>query len=354
MKEHGAPDPLRSVLARHTAPGTLVERMENGWLRCVACGHRCKIAPGKAGICKVRFHDGASLRVPWGYVAGLQADPIEKKPFFHAYPGSIALSFGMLGCDYHCPYCQNWFTSQALRDPAAGVDMDEITPEAIVQAARRVGARVVTSTYNEPLITSEWAVEVFKEARKHGLATSYVSNGNATPEVLDFLQPHLDLYKVDLKGFTQKEYSRLGGTLSVVLETIRDVHRRGLWIEVVTLLVPGANDSDAEVRAIAEFIASVSVDIPWHVTAYHDDYRITDAGSTRPASLMRAAEAGVQAGLRYVYAGNIPGRVGSWEDTRCPSCQTTLIRRSGFAVRSVALRAGCCSSCGTAIPGRWG
>ncbi len=353
MKSIGSTSPLGSALARYTAVGTLVHPMDNGWLRCVACGHRCKIAPGKEGICKVRYHDGTNLRVPWGYVAGLQADPIEKKPFFHAYPGSIALSFGMLGCDYHCPYCQNWFTSQTLRDPSAGTDLNEIEPSEIVKAAIRVGARVVTSTYNEPLITTEWAVEIFREARRHGLATSYVSNGNATPEVLDALHPHLDLYKIDLKGFTQKEYSRLGGTLSVVLETIRDVHRRGLWMEVVTLLVPGANDSEAEVTAIAEFLASVSVDIPWHVTAYHDDYQITDAGSTRPASLVRAAEAGVRAGLRYVYAGNIPGRVGVWEDTRCPSCQTTLVQRSGFAVRSMKIRGGMCSSCGTAIPGRW-
>lgn len=353
MKNTVVPDALGSTLARHTATGTLVQPMENGWLRCVACGHRCKIAPGKAGICKVRFHDGRALRVPWGYVAGLQADPIEKKPFFHAYPGSIALSFGMLGCDYHCPYCQNWFTSQTLRDPEAGADMEEITPEEIVRTAVRVGARVVTSTYNEPLITSEWGVEVFKEARRHGLATSYVSNGNATPEVLDLLQPHLDLYKIDLKGFTQKEYSRLGGTLSVVMETIREVHRRGMWVEIVTLLIPSVNDSEAEVRAIAEFIASVSADIPWHVTAYHDDYRISGNGSTRPAALVRAAEAGVNAGLRYVYAGNIPGRVGPWEDTRCPSCQTTVVQRSGFAVRSVKLLRGACASCGTAIAGRW-
>jgi pyruvate formate lyase activating enzyme len=353
MKTDASQSPLASTLARHTVPATLVQPMENGWLRCVACGHRCKIAPGKEGICKVRFHDGASLRVPWGYVAGLQADPIEKKPFFHAYPGSIALSFGMLGCDYHCPYCQNWFTSQTLRDPAAGADIDEITPEAIVRTALRVGARVVTSTYNEPLITAEWSVAIFKEARRNGLATSFVSNGNATPEVLDLLQPHLDLYKIDLKGFTQKEYSRLGGSLSVVLDTIREVYRRGCWVEVVTLLVPGANDSDAEVRAMAEFIASVSADIPWHVTAYHDDYRVTHAGSTRPASLVRAAEAGVQAGLRYVYAGNLPGRVGAWEDTRCPSCQSTVVQRSGFAVRSMKLVNGACAACGTAIPGRW-
>lgn len=347
------PRPLGGELAVHTVPGTLVQPMDKGWLRCVACGHRCKIAPGKEGICKVRFNDAGVLRVPWGYVAGLQVDPIEKKPFYHAYPGSKAMSFGMLGCDYHCPYCQNWFTSQALRDPSAGTDLNEIEPGEIVRLAVQHGARVVTSTYNEPLITSEWAAEVFRIAKRQGLVTSFVSNGNATPEVLDFLQPHLDLYKIDLKGFTQKEYSRLGGTLSVVQETIREVHRRGLWTEIVTLVVPGANDSETELTSIAEFIASVSADIPWHVTAYHDDYRSTGAGATSTASLIRAANAGTRAGLRFVYAGNASGRVGTWENTRCHSCQATVIERVGYSVRSRAMRNGSCAACGTAIPGRW-
>ncbi|MEK6650135.1 MAG: radical SAM protein, partial [Bacteroidota bacterium] len=248
---------------------------------------------------------------------------------------------------------QNWLTSQALRDPAAGTDVEEITPEEIVRLALLSRARVVTSTYNEPLITSEWAVAVFREAKRHGLVTSYVSNGNATPEVLDFLQPHLDLYKIDLKGFTQKEYSRLGGTLVAVQETIREVVRRGIWTEIVTLVVPGANDSDAELTAIAEFIASVSPDIPWHVTAYHADYKMTDAGATRPATLIRAAETGTRAGLRFVYAGNASGRVGSWEDTRCPSCATTLIERSGYTVRKNRIQNGACPQCGASIPGRW-
>ncbi len=345
--------PLGGELAVHTVPGTLVQPMDKGWLRCVACGHRCKIAPGKEGICKVRFNDAGILRVPWGYVAGLQVDPIEKKPFYHAYPGAKAMSFGMLGCDYHCPYCQNWFTSQALRDPAAGTDLNEIEPEEIVRLALHHGARVVTSTYNEPLITSEWAVEVFRIAKRQGLVTSYVSNGNATHEVLDFLQPYLDLYKIDLKGFTQKEYSRLGGTLAVVQETIREVHHRGLWTEIVTLVVPGSNDSETELTSIAEFIASISPDIPWHVTAYHDDYKSTEAGSTSTAALVRAANAGTRAGLRYVYAGNASGRVGTWENTRCPSCQATVIERVGYSVRSQSMRNGACAACGTTIPGRW-
>ena len=344
---------LKEILAQHTVAGELCSPMDKGWVRCYACGHRCKIGPGKEGICKVRFNDGGTLKVPWGYVAGVQVDPVEKKPFFHAYPGSKALSFGMLGCDYHCPYCQNWVTSQALRDPVAVSQPDEVTPEQIVDMAIRTGSSIVTSTYNEPLITSEWGVAVFKAAKQRGLVTSYVPNGNATPEVLDYVQPWLDLYKVDLKGFSQKEYSRLGGSLENVLTTINEVHRRGLWIEIVTLTIPGFNDSDQELTSIAEFIASVSVDIPWHVTAFHQDYKMLEPDPTPVKTLLRAAGIGQKAGLRYIYAGNIPGRVGNWEDTRCPGCSTTVIERQGYRIVKNLVTGGACPKCGTVIPGRW-
>ena len=238
-----AGQPLAEILARHTREGELYERLENERVRCFACGHRCLIPPGRDGICRVRFNDKGTLRVPFGYVAALQLDPVEKKPFFHALPGAKALSFGMLGCDYHCAYCQNWVTSQALRDPAAIAPTDAMTPGEIVGAARRAGARIVTSTYNEPLITSEWAVEVFKLAKAQGLVCSYVSNGNGTAEVLEYLRPWVSLYKVDLKAFRDRGYRDLGGTLESVLFTIRALHAKGFWVEVVTLVVPGLNDS---------------------------------------------------------------------------------------------------------------
>lgn len=344
---------LKELLAENTRVGDLVIPMTDQWVRCVACGHRCKIPPGKEGICRVRFNHDGKLHVPWGYVAGLQVDPIEKKPFFHAYPGAKALSFGMLGCDYHCGYCQNWVTSQALRDPVAGTPTDRVTPEQIADLALRKGARVVTSTYNEPLITSEWAVEIFKLAKKVGLVTSYVSNGNGTKEVLDYIQPWVDLYKVDLKGFRQKAYAQLGGVLQNVLDTIQAVHDRGMWIEVVTLVVPGFNDSDDELKDIAKFLVSVSPDIPWHVTAFHADYRMTDPDDTTSASLMHAAEIGANAGLRYVYAGNRPGETEEFENTRCHQCGATLIERHGFLVKTNKLIGGSCHRCGTALPGRW-
>ena len=346
---------LGQVLARRTTEGApeLYDRLENDAVRCYSCGHRCKILSGLNGICKVRFNEDGVLKVPRGYVAALQVDPIEKKPFFHAYPGALALSFGMLGCDYHCGYCQNWVTSQALRDPVAGASPTDIEPAELVRLARKHGAKVITSTYNEPLITSEWAVEVFKEAKKEGLVCSYVSNGNGTDRVLDYIAPYVSMYKVDLKGFSDAHYRELGGTLQPVLDTIRGLKQRAIWVEIVTLIVPGFNDSDEELTKIAEFLASVDVDIPWHVTAFHQDYKITDNAPTNAGHLLRAYEIGRRAGLRYVYPGNIPGAVGDLESTHCPGCGTVVIGRVGFRVTSYQIRDGKCAQCSTAIPGVW-
>jgi pyruvate formate lyase activating enzyme len=348
---------LADLLEARTAPAapTLVERIERNRIRCYACGHECPVPEGASGVCKVRFvHDGV-LHVPWGYVGGLQCDPIEKKPFFHAHPGALAYSFGMLGCDLHCSYCQNWVTSQALRDPQAVSSPIEATPDALVADARRLGARVVVSTYNEPLITSEWAVAIFKQARDAGLMTGFVSNGNGTERVLQFVRPHIDLYKVDLKSFDDRHYRQLGGRIEPILFTIRRLHEMNVWVEIVTLLIPGFNDDRDELRRLTDFIASVSPDIPWHVTAFHKDYRMSDPENTTPEMLMSAAEIARDAGLRYVYAGNIPGRVGELENTRCHNCRVTLIERYGFSIRSYKITAsGTCPECRVAIPGRWG
>jgi pyruvate formate lyase activating enzyme len=250
--------------------------------------------------------------------------------------------------------CQNALTSQALRDPAMGTPPQEVTPAQVVAAARRHGARILTSTYNEPLITSEWGIEIMKAGKAAGLVGSYVSNGNATPEVLDYIRPHVDLYKVDLKSFDDRHYRQLGGVLKTVLDGIRMIHERGFWLEIVTLTIPGFNDSDAELRDIAQFIASISPDIPWHVTAFHPDYKMTDRGGTPVETLLRAAEIGAVAGLRYVYAGNLPGRVGPFEHTYCPGCRAAVIRRTGYTILAYDLApGGRCRGCGTALAGRW-
>lgn len=353
-----SPGPERNKLAdaldRKTTVGTLW-RAEGERVRCVACGHRCLIAEGRRGICKVRFNQGGQLRVPFGYIAGgLASDPVEKKPLFHVLPGSDALTFGMLGCDFHCGYCQNWVTSQSLRDDAAGAPMVELTPAQIVGAAKRSGARLVVSSYNEPLITAEWSVSVFQQAKPEGFLCAFVSNGNATPEALDFIRPWIVAYKIDLKGFNDQRYRTLGGTLEHVCNGVRMVHERGLWLEIVTLIVPGFNDDEAELRDIAKFLASVSRDIPWHVTAFHPDYKMTSTPGTQARKLIRAAEIGAEEGLRFVYAGNVPGRVGPWENTYCPKCRETLIDRLGYLVREYKITAdGKCPSCGAVIPGLW-
>jgi pyruvate formate lyase activating enzyme len=344
---------LNEVLAAHTAPMVLGRAEGQGRVRCLACGHRCLIPPGRAGVCQVRFNRNGSLLGPWGYVSGLQDDPIEKKPFYHALPGTRALSFGMLGCDFHCGYCQNWVTSQALRDDAAGSSIREFAPAQIAGFAAKCGALTVASTYNEPLITTEWGVAVFQEARALGLRTAFVSNGNNTEEAIQHLQPWCDFYKIDLKGFNDAAYRKLGGTLQSVLDGIERVHRAGIWLEVLTLVVPGFNDSEQELGNIAGFIAELSRDIPWHVTAFHPDYKFQDRDATPPQALLLAAELGHGAGLRYVYAGNLPGRVSTHENTYCPHCQALLIERKGFALRRYLLQDGACPQCRAPIPGRW-
>ncbi|HWN08120.1 MAG TPA: AmmeMemoRadiSam system radical SAM enzyme [Pyrinomonadaceae bacterium] len=347
---------LADVLDDLTIAGApeLIEQLPEGALKCFACGHRCLIKSGKRGICKVRFNEGGTLRVPTGYVAALACDPTEKKPFFHVLPGSDTLTFGMLGCDLHCGYCQNWLTSQALRDDSAGTAPRLFTAERLVAMAKACGASMVGSSYNEPLITAEWAVEVFKRARPEGFRTAFISNGNATPQVLDYLRPWTDAYKIDLKSMNDKNYRQLGGVVDNILETVQMVHDRGFWEEIVTLVIPGFNDSEDELKRAADFIAAVSPDIPWHVTAFHQDYRMTENANTTAEQLVRACEIGREAGLRFIYAGNLPGQVGRWENTYCPSCDELLVERHGYLIQRVRItQSGTCVNCHQTVPGIW-
>jgi pyruvate formate lyase activating enzyme len=279
---------------------------------------------------------------------------VEKKPFFHVLPGATAVTFGMLGCNLHCAYCQNWISSQALHDPESDTSIRPIQPEQILSLGRQQGARLIVSSYNEPLITAEWAATIFKAAVPQGFVCAFVSNGNATLEVLQFLRPWMQALKVDLKTFNDQHYRSLGGTLKQVTASICQAYELGYWIEVVTLIVPGFNDSEEELHQIAGFLVGISPDIPWHVTAYHPDYQMTDRRRTQVDDLQRAVDIGTAAGLRYVYAGNLPGHVGEWEHTRCPSCKATLVKRTGFHVSQNRItREGRCCECSTQIPGLW-
>lgn len=327
---------------------------EEGRLVCVACAHRCVIGPGRRGACKVRFNEGGALHVPWNYAGSLQINPIEQAPFMHAHAGEDVLTIGMLGCNLRCAYCQNWHLSQVIRDSDAPELPTALTAEEIVAEAQRRGIKVILSSLNEPLITAEWAAEIFSRAKAAGLTTGIVSSGLGTPEGLDFLRPHVDLVKIDLKTMSPERYKTLGGRLDYVLDTIRMVHDRGFWLEVVTLVVPGWNDGEEELRSAARFIASVSPDIPWTLWNFHRDYRMLEPDDAEPRDVVRAASIGRSEGLRFTYAGVHPGRVGDYEQTRCPGCEAIVVDRTGYQLTDYAIDpAGQCTSCGTVIPGRW-
>jgi pyruvate formate lyase activating enzyme len=323
-----------------------------GRLVCNLCAHRCKIGDGRTGICGVRENiDGVLYTRVFGLVISGQADPIEKKPLFHFAPGSTSMSIATPGCNFHCAFCQNWHISQATKvkgEPlrARGV----ITPVELVDLTKREGCHSISYTYTEPTIFFEYALETAKLASAGGLKNVFVTNGYMTPEALDAIYPHLHAANVDLKAFKDKTYRRLiGGTLAPVLRSIRKMKDQGVWLEITTLVIPGVNDSDAELRDIADFIVSVGPETPWHVSAFHPAYNFKKAPATPVRTLARAMEIGTDRGLRYVYTGNVPGHSG--EHTVCHSCGATLIKRLGFQVFENRVAGGACPECGARIDG---
>ncbi|MFA5160954.1 MAG: AmmeMemoRadiSam system radical SAM enzyme [Elusimicrobiales bacterium] len=329
----------------------LFSKTEGGAGQCHACAHDCIIPSGGRGICGMRFNRDGEIFAPWGYVSALACDPVEKKPFFHLLPGEKALSFGMPGCNFRCRFCQNWELSQTCEN----AEIMEISPEKLAASASGCGARIMAATYNEPLISAEWAKAVFEEAGKKGLVRAFVSNGFASQKAVEYMRPALEAWKIDLKCFDDGKYREIiGGRLQPVLDTIKLVHSLGIWTEIVTLVVPDFNDSEAGLAQTARFIASVSPEIPWHVTAFHPDYKMTGSRPAAARDLERAARAGRAAGLKYVYSGNIPG--GS-ENTVCPDCSKTLVERAGYGAKITGLapskdgKTAACKHCGAAIPG---
>jgi pyruvate formate lyase activating enzyme len=324
---------------------------EDGKLRCRLCRHECLISPSKRGICQVRENRGGKLySLNYRKAVSMAVDPIEKKPFFHFHPGTTSLSIATAGCNFKCLHCQNYSISQMVRDRGE-ISGEDIPPEAVVAAAKRKGCDSISYTYSEPTIFYEYAYDIARLAKKEGIANNFVTNGYIGEDALKEISPYLDAANIDLKGFTDKFYREVcGARLQPVLDSIRLHHELGIWIEIATLIIPRHNDSKVDFEGIAKFIASIDPEIPWHVTRFHPDYKMTDASSTPSQTLREAREIGLKAGLKYVYEGNIPGE--EKEDTQCPNCNELLIKRFGFAVMKNTITDGKCPKCGTRIAGR--
>ncbi|MGI5924790.1 MAG: AmmeMemoRadiSam system radical SAM enzyme [Lentisphaeria bacterium] len=322
-----------------------------GKLQCLACAHHCRLGEGQAGICGVRHVVNGELKVQWGEVSGLALDPMEKKPLYHFLPAEPVLSFGTLGCNFSCAFCQNWHSSQVGKDPQARARTEPCSAEYIIAQAKKHQVRALASTYNEPLVSIEWTSHLLALAKAEGIHGCLISNGFFSEEALALLTPLTSAVNIDLKCFSDDGYRSLGGRLAPVLAGIRALHAAGVWIELTTLVVPGFNDSDAELRQIADFIAGVSPDIPWHVSSYFSTYKMpAEPARTPPGRIAAAVEQGRQAGLRFVYTGNDCGGVRQ-EDTHCPQCAQLLIARRGFQVRQKQLDKGRCPRCGHPLPG---
>jgi pyruvate formate lyase activating enzyme len=328
----------------------LWRRIEDGIAACDLCAHRCRIRPGAFGVCRVRENrEGTLVTHAYGEVIAAHVDPIEKKPFHHFLPGTAAFSIATAGCNFHCGFCQNWEISQIPKDGGSVLRGRELAPAEIVRAARESGCRSISYTYTEPTIFFEYAADTAVLARAAGLANTFVTNGFMTAEALDAARPWLDAANVDLKAFRDTTYKRIcGGRLEPVLETIRRMREAGIWVEVTTLVVPGLNDGEEELGGIAAFLAGVDVDIPWHINRFHPDFEYTDSRPTPAATLERAARIGTEAGLRYVYIGNVAGEA---EVTSCPGCRKPVIGRQGFRVVFNRVADGRCPECGTPIAG---
>ncbi len=319
---------------------------------CGLCSHRCLIPDGKRGICSVRENRGGILySLVYDKVIAQNVDPIEKKPLFHFLPGSTSYSIATPGCNFRCLHCQNADISQLPRDRSGLILGRDIPPESLVDQARQHRCASISYTYTEPTIYFELAYDTAKAAAAAGIRNIFVSNGYITPEALKTIAPVLDAANIDLKGFSQEFYrSVCGARLEPVLEAIRLYKKLGIWIEITTLIIPGHNDSEVELRRIAEFIRSVGEEIPWHVSRFHPTYKLLDQPLTPVATLERARQIGLEAGLRYVYQGNVPGE---GEDTLCWNCKKTIIKRVGFSIRENSLQNGECSHCGVSVDGVW-
>lgn len=333
-------------------PAMFQDRKEDNKVQCSLCSHRCLISPGKRGICAVRENrDGALYSLVYDKVIARNIDPIEKKPLFHFLPNSLSYSIATPGCNFRCKHCQNADISQLPRNHAGVIPGESVSPATIVEAAKRHNCASISYTYTEPTIYFELAYDTARLAAEAGIKNVFVTNGYITPEALTTIRPYLHAANIDLKGFTDDFYKKIcGARLQPVLDAIRFYKESGIWIEITTLVIPGLNDSDQELKDIANFIKSVSEDIPWHVSRFYPTYQLLDQPITPLETLARARQIGLEAGLRYAYEGNVPGQ---GEDTMCWSCKKTLVKRIGFSVQQNSVEDGKCGFCGALIAGIW-
>ncbi len=325
----------------------LYRKADSNVCHCFLCSHRCVIKPGKRGICLVRENrDGTLYSLVYGLLIAAHVDPIEKKPLYHFMPGSVSFSIATMGCNFQCDYCQNWRISQADTGRIAG----EFTPpEDVVRAAKSQRCGSISYTYTEPTIFFEYAHDCARLAQAEGIRNCFVTNGYETPETIEKMAGLIDAANVDLKAFNDKFYrERCKARLDPVVKSISLMHQAGIRVEVTTLLIPGFNDDPDELKKLTEFLAGVSPDIPWHVSRYHPNHRFDRARTTSADSIFKALEIGKQAGLRYLYAGNLPA--GDYENTHCPGCGATVIERRGYSARTVGLDGSKCAKCGAELP----
>ncbi len=329
----------------------LWKKAEGGIAECLLCEFHCKIAEGKRGLCCVRENRGGTLfTLVYEKAVSAAVDPIEKKPFFHFLPGSSSFSIAAVGCNFRCLHCQNFTISQLPRDHGGRVEGEDLPCRRVVDLAAQHGCASISYTYTEPTVFIEYAYDTAKIAKARGLRNNFVTNGYMTVAALETIRPYLDAANVDLKGFDEERHlRRTGAHIEPVKRNIRLMRTMGIWVEVTTLIIPTENDSDEELRGIARFLASVDAGIPWHVSAFHPTYKMTNLPRTPVSTILRACKIGKEAGLRYVYGGNIPGE--ECENTHCYGCGTTLLKRWGFEVLENNLRNGKCPKCGVKIDG---
>ena len=331
----------------------LYRKLNNDTIQCLACNNYCVIPNGKTGICGVRQNENGKLKLLVDNKAvAVNLDPIEKKPLFHFFPGSIAFSLGTFGCNFGCEFCQNWDISQAPKETTIEFWGEDWPPEKIINYCQKHNISVIAYTYNEPTIWTEYALAIMKLAHKNKIKNVWVSNGYMSKETLKLIAPYLDAINVDLKSFREEFYQKVvHAHIEPVKENIKKIWEMGIWEEVTTLIIPSFNDSENELKEIAQFLVTISPDLPWHISAFYPNYKMLDVPSTSKETLLKAYHIGKDAGLKYVYTGNIPDS--NYESTYCPNCGFKLIERWGIEMIENNLLGDKCPKCGTKIAGRF-